>query len=78
MSLRGCHKTDASIEPIIDAEYLLSNLDCGEFPNQAKSRISNTVPSAVRYPWALLLIRECYQNTLTPCGVCGATVITKK
>ena len=83
LSLRGFHKSDATIptEPTIDAEYLLKNLNCGEFPNQAKARLSNSIPSSVQYPWAIMVIRECWNDDIATyelCSFCGGTVITKK
>ena len=69
-----------SIDPEIDEEYLRRNPDCGKLPRDTHSRISNALPSTVRYPWAIYVVRRqktinlMYRHT----QYCGGSIITKK
>ena len=72
--LRGWHNSNAEIQPAIDNDYLVKNGICGEFPNLPRARISNTVPSPVRFPWSVLVMRTSIKGR----SPCGGTIITKK
>ena len=65
------------MEPQIDNDHLAKYPNCGELQDTAKARIANAVPSHIRYPWAILLIRR-FTRPKTDSKICGASIITKK
>ena len=65
------------MEPKIDEDQLAKYPNCGELPDTAKARIGNAMPSQIRYPWAILVIRR-FTGPKTDNRICGATIITKK
>ena len=67
----------ATMEPKIDEDHLANYPNCGELPDTTKARISNAIPSPIRYPWAILVIRR-FTGPNTNTLDCGGTIITKK
>lgn len=72
--------SDGTIEPTIDETYFASNPDCGNLIPCAKARISNALPSSVRYPWAILVVRKTGLIEIEGVVVsyCGGSIITNK
>ena len=67
----------ATMEPKIDEDHLAKYPNCGELQGTAKARIANAIPSPIRYPWAILVIRR-YTLPITKSSNCGGIIITKK
>ena len=77
MSLQIFYNCFGIKEPKIDAEHLAKYPNCGELKDTAKARIANAIPSSIRYPWALLLVRR-FTGPKPGNSKCGANIITKK